>query len=313
MAVVAQLAAAPVPYTRKTERVLKVQPLMVSMSLADSILELLNQVASERTTNEMTERLRRAYQTDPNFAVQVDPVARDEAEFIARNVSNPRLLAMAQIPSYQKYTFLAPSSNVQFDNTDFKLEDFPKDLDFIWAHADGINGRFIDIHLQTKFKDFNEVRNWQLNKIVIQGEDHNWVHAIHEKFRSAIEPEGFAARQFIYKNCLPIFWLSFVFLLFAEYRAAKWLYPNFSLQSPLSGTGAIVMFAVLAGSILVFGNVVIPIFTYWFPYSEVEGNLSRSRTSSRTAIKTVLATLYSAAFINTISIIFGPAVGRWIH
>lgn len=308
----AQLAPAAAP-SRKTERVLKVQPIAIGTAVADSLLQLLHGIAAERVTQEMSNRLRSAFQGDPAFVANVDPSATSEVEFVERNVNNPSLLAMAQIPSYERYTFLAPGSNVQFDSTQFDLRDIPKDLDLFLAHADGINGRFVDVRLQTKFKDFNEVRNWQLNQIVVQGEDHNWVHAIHETLRSSIEPEYFSVRRFIYKNCLTLFWASFVLLLFAEYRATKWLNPDFSLKAPLSGTGAILMFGILTASMLIFSNAIIPLFTYWFPYFEVEGNLSRARTASRRAVTTAVATLYSGALINAIAIIFGPAVGRWIH
>lgn len=313
MAAIAQLSPRQPTTSKRTERVLKVQPIGISSEIADRLIHELHTIATERVTSEMTERLRHAYKSDPAFAANIDPGATDEDQFVTRNVNNVTLLAMAQIPTYERYTFLAPASNVQFDSADFESKDIPRDLEAVWLHADGINGRFVDVRLQTKFKDFNEVRNWQLNQILIQGEDHNWVHAVHEKFRSAIEPEYFRLRRFAYKNCLTLFWFSFALLLFAEYRFAHWLYSTFTLQGPLSGTGVVVMFGVLIASWLICGNVVIPLFTYWFPYFELKGNLSRPRTSSRKFVATVLTTIYSAAVINVLAIVFGPAVGRWIH
>ena len=309
----AQLAIRQTPSLKKTERVLKVRPLAISADVAERLINELHTIASERVNSEMAERLRRAFRTDRAFAANIDPGAADEDQFVIRNLNNPNLVAMAQIPSYERYTFLAPASNVQFDGPDFEITDVPRDLEVALARVDGINGRFVDIHLQTKFKDFNEVRNWQLNKILIQGEDHAWVHAVHERFRTAVEPEYLRVRHFVYKYCLTIFWISFALLLFAEYRVAHWLYPTFNMQAPLSGIGVVVVFAVLVTTLLVFGNVVIPLFTYWFPYFEIEGNLSRSRTSSRTLVAGLITTVYTAAVINVIATVVGPAIGRWIH
>ncbi len=181
----------------------------------------------------------------------------------------------------------------------------------VTGHAEGPNGRFIDVRVQTRFADFNEVRNRQLNQIVIQGEDPDWVNAVYEKFRRLIEPQELKTRRFVYGNCLKLFWFSVVLLLFAEYRVARWLYPDFTLEAPLSGTGALVMFGVLTGSLLIFANTIITIFTHWFPYFEVEGNLSRSRTASRKSVTAVLSTLYTAAIVNVFVFLFNPLWTRW--
>jgi len=270
--------------SKRTERVLKVPPIEITEELADAVVGELHELAETRANQELEQA----------------------------RINDAQIRAIEQIPSYERYTFLSPTSNVQFHRMDFQVKDLPKDLDLIAARADGPNGRFIDLRVQTKFRDFNEVRNWQLNQIIIQGDDPDWVNAVYEKLRGLIDPQRFRTRSFVYGNCLKLFWLSAILLLFAEYRVARWLYPNFTLGAPLSGTGALVMFGILTASLLIFANTMIALYVYWFPYFEVEGNLSRSRTASRKMCTTLLSAIYAAAIVNVLAFLFGPVLARLI-
>ena len=256
--------------------------------------------------------MRAAYRSDPRPSQQYDPAATSEDDFVNRHLDDSHIQSIAQVPSYERYTFLAPSSNVQFDGPNFRMQDLPSDVHTVNARADGPNGRFIQVNLQSKFKDFNEVRNWQLNQILIQAEDPDWVNATCERFRGLLEPQRFKIRALVYGNCLKLFWTSVVLLLFAEYRFAQWLYPTFNLKTPLSGTGALIMFGILLASLIVFADTSIAGFSYSFPFFEIEGNLSRSRTASQQTVTATLSAAYIAAMLNAFAFIFGPAVGRLI-
>lgn len=305
------IAPVPVP-RRRTERVLKVTPLYVTRELGDAIVAELHKLAIGRGGEELEQRMRVAYRSNPQAALQYDPAAVNEDEFVKRHINDPQVQAVAQIPSYERYTFLSPTNNVQFESADFRIQDPPSDVHTIIARADGPNGRFVQINVQSKFKDLNEVRNWQLNQIVIHGEDPNWVNAVHERFRGLTEPQKFKIRSLVYGNSLKLFWSSVVLLLFAEYRLTRWLYPTFDLKSPLSGTGALVMFGVLLGSLIVFAEVSIAAFSYWFPFFEIQENLSRSRTASQKFVTGAFSTIYFAAVLNFLVFLFGPVLGRLI-
>ena len=295
---------------RKTERVLKLMPIDVSLGAADAVVTLFHDLAVEHCSQEMLQRLRTLWLNNPQAAANIDPNAHSEEEFLARNVNNAALRTAAQIPSYERYTFLAPTSSVQFDSCDFTLADLPKDVHTITIRSDGFNGKFLEMRMRSIFKDFNEVRNSQLNQIVVHGDTTDWVNATHERIRSVVQPQLLKTRGLVYGNSLTLFWISFVLLLFAEYRIAKLLYPRFSLAAPLSGTGALVMYGVLVGSLLVLGNTVISAFSYVFPYFEIDGNLSRSRTATRKVVAGIVSTLYVAAVINLLSLVFGSALRR---
>jgi hypothetical protein len=296
---------------RREERVFKVPPVAISIETADSILRELRQLTEERRNSEFEQRLRIAYNDNPAGRAALDPGAANEQDFVNRNRENPQFRAAANIPTYQNHVFLATSGNVSFDAADFELTDVPKDVYFVKARADGLNGRFIELQLKTDFNDFNEARNWKMNQFLVQGEDRNWVNAVYERLRLLLIPEQLKVRKFVYGNVLKVFWSSIVLVLFAEYRIARWLRSGFNLREPLSGTGALVMFGVLLCTLIAFGNLAIPLYTYWFPYFEVDGNLSRARTASRTVVVAVVSAIYTAAILNVLALVFGPALNNW--
>jgi hypothetical protein len=295
---------------KRNERVLRLLPISISIATADAILEVLHVLATERVNREIEERLRQGYRNNPAAAQQLDPQATDENDFVQRHINDVGFRAATNLPTYETYTFLSSSGNVQYDDINFDVDDLPKDLSFLSARADGSSGRFVEIKLKTDFRDLNEVRNWSLNQLIVHGEDRDWVNATYERLRGLVEPEVLGTRKFIYGNALKLFWLSAVLLLFAEYRIAKWLFPGFNIQAPLSGTGALLMFGIVLGSLIAFGDFVVPAFAYFFPYFEVEKNSSRGRSAKRNVIKTVGMTIYSGALVNAVFLLFGPTISR---
>ena len=180
------------------------------------------------------------------------------------------------------------------------------------ARADGINGRFIELQLKTDFRDFNEIRNWQSRQLLVQGEDRNWVTGVYDRIKLLVDAERLQTRSVIYGNILKVFWVTALLVLFAEYRAVKWVSHGFSLTQPLSGTGALLMFGVLLGTLIVLGELGVAMLTFWFPYFELEGNISRGRTASRKFVAGIASTIYTGAVINTLALIFGPTFAAWI-
>jgi hypothetical protein len=241
----------------------------------------------------------------------MDPVARTEDEFVQRNRNNQEFWKMANIPTYQNYVFLAKSGNVSFDDSGFSIADLPKDIFFLKMRADG-SGRFIEVQMKTDFRDFNDVRNWQTRQLIVQGEDRNWVTGVYERLKQLVDSEQLKTRGLIYRNILKVFWVTILLVLFAEYRAVRWLSTGFSLTRPLSGTGALVMFGVLLGTLVVVAELGIAMLTYWFPYFEIEGNVSRGRTESRKLVASIASTVYTGAIVNALVLIFGPALANLI-
>ncbi|HXM22868.1 MAG TPA: hypothetical protein VN948_16535 [Terriglobales bacterium] len=295
---------------KREERVLKIPPLAISVGTADALLEELSTLA--RRNSEFEQRLRAAYKADRAGTPQLDPEARSEDEFVRRNLANPDLWAMANIPTYQNYIFLTKSGNVSFDGADFTVADLPKDIFFLKARADGLNGRFIELQLKTDFSNFNDVRDWKTRQLLVQGEDRNWVTGVYERLKLLVDSECLHTRNFIYGNVLKVFWFSILLVLFAEYRTAKWFSSNFSLTQPLSGTGALAMFGILLATLIVVAELGIAMLTHWFPYFEIEGNISRSRTASRKIIVGIATTIYTGAIVNALALALGPAFAGWI-
>ena len=212
---------------------------------------------------------------------------------------------MASIPTYQSYVFLAKSGNVSFDDTGFSIADLPKDVVFLKARADGA-GRFVEVQLKTDFRDLNDIRNWQTRQLIVQGEDRNWVTGVYERVKLLVDSEQLKTRSVIYGNILVAFWLTALLVLFAEYRIVRWLRPSFSLTEPLSGTGALLMFGVLLATLILVAEFGIAMLTFWFPYFELEANISRGRIASRKLAASIASTVYTGSIVNALVLIFGP-------
>jgi hypothetical protein len=297
---------------KREERVLKIPPLAISIDTADALLGELSRLATDRRNAEFEQRLRAAYKADRAGTPTMDPAVQNEDEFVQRNHGNQDFWNAANIPTYQNYVFLAKSGNVSFDDAGFTLADLPKDIFFLKARVDGLNGRFIEVQLTTNFRDFNEIRNWQTRQLLVQGEDRNWVTGVYERLQLLVDSERLQTRGFIYGNILKVFWVTILLVLFAEYRSVRWLSHNFSLTQPLSGTGALVMFGVLLGTLIVVAEIGIAMLTYWFPYFEIEGNISRGRTASRKVVAGIASAIYTGAVVNALILIFSPAFASWV-
>jgi len=298
---------------KREERVLRIPPIAVSDATASAFIKELGDLAVARRNSEFEQRLRTAFKSDRATGnPQMDPEARSEDDFVRRNLDNQNFWQMANIPSYHNYIFLAKSGNVIFDDSDFNIEDLPKDVFFLKARADGVNGRFIEVHLKNDFKDFNEVRDLTKRQLLVQGEDRNWVTGVYERFKLLVDSERLQTRSLIYGNVTKVYWLTVVLILFAEYRAAKWLFRSFGLSQPLSGTGALLMFGVLLGTLVIVAELGFAMLKYWFPYFEIEGNVSRGRAASRRFIATIASTIYTGAILNALVLIFGPTFATWI-
>ncbi len=255
---------------KREERVLRIPAFAISKETADVFLSELTKLAKERWTSEFEQRLRTAYKSDrATEKPQLDPAAQSEDEFVRRNFDNQDFWKAANIPTYQNYIFLAKSGNVIFDDADFEIPDLPKDIFYVKARADGINNRFIEVHLKTDFKNFNEARDLNNRQLLVQGDDRNWVTGVYDRLKHLIDAERLQTRGFIYRHITKVYWLTVLLVLFGEYRAAKWFNHNFSLSQPLSGTGALVMFGILLGTLVVVAELGFAMLTYWFPYFEI--------------------------------------------
>jgi hypothetical protein len=298
---------------KREERILRIPAFAINSETTDVFLGELSKLAKEKRNSEFEQRLRAAYKSDrASGNPKMDPIAQSEDEFVRRNFANQDFWKMANIPTYQNYIFLAKSGNVIFDDADFAVADLPKDIFYLKARADGINGRFIEVHLKTDFKNFNEVRDLNSRQLLVQGEDRNWVMGVFERLKLLVESERLRTRGFIYDNVTKVYWLTVLLVLFAEYRAAKWLTHSFSLTQPLSGTGALVMFGILLGTLVVVAELGFGMVTYWFPYFEIEGNISRGRMASRKVVAGIASTIYTGAILNALILILGPTFAVWI-
>jgi hypothetical protein len=293
----------------RSERILRLPSLEISLQTAERILEVLHEIAQDHTDHEAGQRLRQAYQQSSNAIVQEDPEATTADLFVQRHIRDPKYLAVMNLPSYERYVFISQAESVEFQDVQFALRDLPSDINSIYIKVDGGN-HLVEIKLNSNFNDLLQVANKQLNQVVVQGTDATWVSGIYQKIDQLFRPEIKQIRTFVYGNVRLFSWAVAVLAWMAEYSLARLLHPQFNISSPLSGTGAILLFAVLLGTILLIGNLALPIYSFWFPHFELEGNISRSRSATRNFIAGVMVALLTGGIVNTLNLLFSGFIHR---
>ncbi len=294
---------------KRSERILRLPSLEISLQTADRILEILHEVAQSRIDKEAEQRLRTVYGQDSGPALKEDPASTTVDLFVSRHLRDPKLLAMMKLPSYERYVFTSRAENVEFRDPQFELKELPSDVQSAYIKVEGIE-RFIEIKLNANFANFNQITDQGANQILIQGEEPAWVSGTYHRIDQLIRLERKQIRTLIYRYARPIFWLLVVLVWTSEYSVVSWANPGFKISAPLSGTGAIVLFGVLLGTVLALANLIIPMYCFWFPYFEFEGNISRPRLASRKFIAGIVTAIFTGAVINTIHLLFAGLIHR---
>ena len=205
----------------------------------------------------------------------------------------------------QKYIFLSRSESVVVEEDTYQKESIPPNVDVIYIKIESLNS-FVEVKNRSKFRNFGEVTDAALNSITIQGPNPVSVRGLKEKVRQTVERERFLSRTFFYRFPLFWFWSTLILLWLAEYRALKLLRPNVNLSTPLSGLGLIALLATAVGTILLYANGIVVAFSYWFPYFEIEDNLSSHRKRGQKLVGTVWISIVVAGILNVLSLLFIP-------
>jgi hypothetical protein len=202
----------------------------------------------------------------------------------------------------QKYIFLSKVESIVIEEGELFKEQLPPDVYSFYFRIEGRNS-FVEVKSRAKFKHFGEVNDESLNQVIIQGPDPVAVRGLHSKVAMLLRPQRFPLRSIFYSFPILFFWSTLILLWFGEYRIAKLAYPGMSLNSPLSAVGAITIGAVGLGSVFAYGNLLMPFFRYWFPYFEIEGNLSQHRLSFQKLVGGVGTAIVTAGVLNLVTLI----------
>jgi len=202
----------------------------------------------------------------------------------------------------QKYIFLSTVESIVIEEGEFSSEQLPPDIYLFYFKIEGANA-FVEGKSRTRFKNFNEVTDETLNQLIIQGSNPVAVRGLHAKVAMLLRPQRFMLRSIFYQFPLVCFWTTLVLLWFGEYRIAKLFQPSLNVNTPLSALDAIAIGAVGLGTTLAYANVLMPFFRYWFPYFEIEGNLSQQRTSLQKVMGAVGSSLLAAGLVNFVSLL----------
>jgi hypothetical protein len=279
------------------ERILHVPSIVVTKEVAEKVGELIHSLAQQRVDAEMRERLRNIFRANQAAAFGLDPVAASEDAFVQGNYQNETLRSFIAPAFAEKYTFISPRGNVQFVGDDWSLDDIPKDIDVVIARADGPSGNFIEIRLNARFANYNDLVDQNNNRMIVQGDDARWVNDVYERIRQAVEPQRKAVRSIVYNYMVAWNWLTFALVVFLEYKVVRIVLPAFGFNSSLSPLAVLSMFVVLFVNLILVANFFIKVVGFLYPHFEFEANLSQSRTDYRKPIALGIAALYCAAIV----------------
>lgn len=204
----------------------------------------------------------------------------------------------------QKYIFLSKTENIVIEEMPIFQQQLPRDVHLMYFKLESAD-RFIEVKNRSRFRGFGESSDRSLNEVVIQAPNPVLVRGLHTRIASILEPQRFVLRTLVYRYPLVWYWLTLVLLWFGEYRVLRVLRPAVGLNDPLSALGAILILAIGLGTALVYANFIVPFFAYWFPYFEIEGNLSRHRLSFQKAAGAIMLSLFAAGILNIFFLLKG--------
>jgi hypothetical protein len=279
------------------EKIIRVPSITITQAAGVKISEQLHILAEQRTTAELQARLGNLYRSNPAQATLMDPGARDELAFVQRNITNNAYRQLLYPAYAEKYTFLSRHGNVMFVGNDFELKDIPRDVDGVVGRADGPQTEFIDINLKARFDNYNDLIDRNNNRVIIQGNDSEWVNDVYEKINQAVSPEKNPVRDILYRYLVAWTWLTYGLVLLLEYRIARFLIPGFGFRSPLNGLAVLVIFLFLFLNVIAVTQFFIRVVGYLYPFFEFDANLSRGRTAYRKPVALAITALYGAVIV----------------
>ncbi len=198
----------------------------------------------------------------------------------------------------QKYVFLAKTESIVIEEASYEKNSLPPNIDVVYIKIEGQHA-FVEIKIRSRFKNLGEIRDRSLNSITIQGPNPVAVRGLRYKVDLVLKPHRFLIRTIFYRAPLTWFWSTLILLWFAEYRLGQFMHAS----STLSGLGAILLLSVALGTALVYANCVLAMFNYWFPYFEIENNLSSHRVSGQKFVGAVWASIVAAGIWNLCSLL----------
>jgi hypothetical protein len=134
-----------------------------------------------------------------------------------------------------------------------------------------------------------------MNKILIQGNDREWVNSFHQEFQSELTDNKKVVRNFVYRWFNLIGFLGFIGLSFLEFRLIHLLYPQFTLFTPLTGLISLLLITVLLFNHYIIFSLGRRVMRSLYPYFELEDRLSERRKDLRKLWIVAVTALYGGA------------------
>ena len=203
----------------------------------------------------------------------------------------------------QKYIFLSKLESIVVEEDHYEKEAIPPNVDLIYIKIEGPTS-FVEVKNRTQFRNFNDVTDRSFNSITIQGPNPVSVRGLATKVQQQVERERFILRTVLYRFPLLWFWSTLVLLWLGEYRVLKLVRPHVTLSTPLSGIGLIALLATALGTMIVYANILLKVFTYWFPFFEIEDNVASHRKRAQKTVGTILVSLVVAGLLNVLALLF---------
>jgi hypothetical protein len=203
----------------KFEKTLQVPACYIGREIANRLAERIYAIAEDQAQAAYREFL---IQTAPRLGLTPEQAIQLHAE--NRSVRD----------SFRKdrSTFISKEGSLQIEGREVLYDEIPGDPDQVIVDVPGRNGRYLNITLSTDLMRVFPLHAF--NKIIIQGQEKDWVNGLYQEFESLFQTQKKVVRDFFYRWLRPFAFVAILFLSFIEFWIFRLVNPTFTAFTPLN-------------------------------------------------------------------------------
>jgi len=268
----------------KFERSLEMPACFINRETTNQIAERIHAIAEEQAQADYYQFLRRAA---PGLGLTPD-------QAIEKYFNDELMRALAAVRK-DRCTFISSHGSLQIEGRDVLYDEIPPDPDQVIVDVPGVGGKYLNINLTSDLMRIFPLHS--VNKIIMQGQDRNWVNGLYQEFDRLFRIQKKVIRDFFYRWLRPFLFVAIVLLSFTEFRLFSLVDPTFTAFTPLNGLSMVLVFGVLLFNWYLIFSIGGRAIRYVYPYFEFEDRLSERRKDLRKWWVVTVTALYGAGLV----------------
>jgi hypothetical protein len=265
----------------KFEKSLEVPACYINRETANQIAERIYAIADEQAQSAFNQFLRQAA---PGLGLTPEQAIQQ----YANNRSIRDLFPVRK----DRTTFISSQGSLQIEGRDVLYDEIPIDPDQVIVDVPGMDGKYLNINLTSDLMRIFPLHS--VNKLIIQGQDRNWVNGLYQEFDGLFRTQKKVVRDFFYRWLRPFLFVAIVLLSFIDFRFFSLIDPTFTAFTPLNGLSMVLVFGVLLFNWYLIFSIGGRAIRYVYPYFEFEDRLSERRKDLRKWWIITVTALYGA-------------------